>query len=518
MTHPPNANEPKSLHELSWACAQDAKIAVDIATGCLVDVNPATEVLTGYSREELIGMAVILLHPEAERELVADEFQKSLLQPAPHFDLHIQRKDGHCVPVAIWSSKKFEIDGRTLVIGEFRDISEEKVNEHRLAAQNWALTAFSTAALALGRAHNTAGLLQAICEAITYQSPYALAWVGIADDGPDKKIRVAAAAGNAKAYLDGVHLSWAEGEQWGQSPTGICVRTNTLQITGNTWTSPAFGPWRARAKRFKIRSSFSTPLHVEGGWHGVLVVYATRINAFEAAPIGVFQDLAEQIAYGIRALEQRQLLEAERHSHEETQKHLADALAASVAAIVTAMEMRDPHTAGHQARVAEIAIAIGKEMGWSKDRLQGLRMAAMVHDIGKISIPAEILTKPTRLSKGEWALIHEHPETGYTILKDIPFTWPIADIVRQHHEKLDGSGYPFGLKGDAILPEAKVLAVADMVEAMAADRPYRATLGLEFALAEIKRLAGTTLDAEVVRVCTALFREKRLSLRTGKSG
>jgi HD-GYP domain-containing protein (c-di-GMP phosphodiesterase class II) len=145
-------------------------------------------------------------------------------------------------------------------------------------------------------------------------------------------------------------------------------------------------------------------------------------------------------------------------------------------------------------------------------------MAAMVHDIGKISIPAEILTKPTRLSKGEWALIHEHPETGYTILKDIPFTWPIADIVRQHHEKLDGSGYPFGLKGDAILPEAKVLAVADMVEAMAADRPYRATLGLEFALAEIKRLAGTTLDAEVVRVCTALFREKRLSLRTGKSG
>jgi len=423
------------------------------------------------------------------------------------------------VPVAIWSSKKLELDGRSLVIGEIRDISEEKVNESRLAAQNWALTAFSAATLAIGQAHNTASLLlQAICEAITFHSHYALAWVGIAEDGPDKKIRVAAAAGNSKAYLDGMHLSWAEDEQWGQSPTGICIRTNTLQITGNTWTSPAFGPWRARAKRFKIRSSFSTPLHVEGSWNGVLVVYATRINAFEAAPIGVFQDLAEQIAYGIRALEQKQLLEAERLSHEETQKHLADALAASVAAIVTAMEMRDPHTAGHQARVAEIAVAIAKEMGWSKDRLLGLRMAAMVHDIGKISIPAEILTKPTRLSKGEWALIHEHPETGYTILKDIPFSWPIADIVRQHHEKIDGSGYPFGLKEDAILPEAKILAVADIVEAMAADRPYRAALGLEFALAEIKGLAGTLLDAEVVRVCTYLFREKRLSLRAGKPG
>jgi PAS domain S-box-containing protein/putative nucleotidyltransferase with HDIG domain len=516
MTYSPNTDEPKNLYELSWACAQDAKVAVNLATGLLIDVNPAAVALTGYSREELLGMEVSMLHPEAEREQVKVEFGKSLLRPAPHFDLHVQRKDGRCVPVAIWSSKKFELDGRSLVIGEFRDISEEKVNEHRLAAQNWALTAFSTAALALGRAQNTAGLLQAICEAITYQSHYVLAWVGIAEDDPDKKIRVVAAAGSSIAYLEGIHLSWAEDEQWGQSPTGVCIRTNTLQITGNTWTSPVFSPWRARAKRFKIRSSFSTPLHVEGGWHGVLVVYASRINAFEAAPVGVFQDLAEQVSYGIRALEQKQLLEAERLSHEETQKQLSVALSASVAAIVTAMEMRDPHTAGHQARVAEIAVAIGKEMGWSKDRLLGLRMAAMVHDIGKISIPAEILTKPTRLSKGEWALIREHPETGFTILKDIPFTWPIADIVRQHHEKLDGSGYPFGLKGDSILPEAKILAVADIVEAMAADRPYRAALGLELALAEIKALAGTLLDAEVVRICTYLFREKRLSLRTAK--
>jgi HD-GYP domain-containing protein (c-di-GMP phosphodiesterase class II) len=243
-----------------------------------------------------------------------------------------------------------------------------------------------------------------------------------------------------------------------------------------------------------------------------LVVYATRPNAFEAAPIEVFQHLAEQIVHGIEALEQKQLLDAERLSHEETQKQLSEALAASVAAIVTAMEMRDPHTAGHQGRVAEIAVAIGKEMGWSTERLLGLRMAAMVHDIGKISIPAEILTKPTRLSAGEWALIHEHPESGYSILKDIPFTWPIAEIVREHHEKLDGSGYPRGLKGDEILPEAKVLAVADIVEAMASDRPYRAALGLEAALAEIERLAGTQLDAEAVRVCTALFREKRLVL------
>jgi putative nucleotidyltransferase with HDIG domain len=162
--------------------------------------------------------------------------------------------------------------------------------------------------------------------------------------------------------------------------------------------------------------------------------------------------------------------------------------------------------------VAAIAYAIGKEMGWPEERLQGLRVAALVHDIGKISIPSEILTKPAKLSKEEYDLIKTHPEAGYSILRDIPFTWPVADIVRQHHEKLDGSGYPFGLKVDAILPEAKILAVADIVEAMASERPYRAKLGLEVALAEIKALSGRLLDPDVVRVCTNLFREKRLVL------
>jgi HD-GYP domain-containing protein (c-di-GMP phosphodiesterase class II) len=152
-------------------------------------------------------------------------------------------------------------------------------------------------------------------------------------------------------------------------------------------------------------------------------------------------------------------------------------------------------------------------MGWPEGRLQGLRLAAMVHDIGKITIPAKILSKPGRLSAAEFKLVKRHAESSYIILKDIPFTWPVAQIVRQHHEKLDGSGYPLGLKADAILPEAKVLTVADMVEAMASDRPYRKALGLEFALAQIEKEAGTLLDAEVVRICAALFREKRLILQ-----
>jgi HD-GYP domain-containing protein (c-di-GMP phosphodiesterase class II) len=214
--------------------------------------------------------------------------------------------------------------------------------------------------------------------------------------------------------------------------------------------------------------------------------------------------------HGIEALEHKHLLDAERRTREQAQKSLTEALSASVSAMVTAMEMRDPYTAGHENRTADIAYAIGKEMGWPEGRLQGLRMAAMVHDIGKISIPSELLNKPSRLSQEEFELVKGHPESSYAILKDIPFTWPIAEIVRQHHEKLDGSGYPQGLKGDEILPEAKVLTVADIVEAMAAARPYRRGLGLEIALAEIERQAGTLLDAEVVEICTRLFREGRL--------
>jgi len=149
-------------------------------------------------------------------------------------------------------------------------------------------------------------------------------------------------------------------------------------------------------------------------------------------------------------------------------------------------------------------------MGLDDWRLQGMRLAAMVHDMGKISIPSEILTKPSRLTPEEFELFKAHPETGFAILKDIPFPWPVALMVRQHHEKLDGSGYPLGLKGDEMLLESKIIAVADIVEAMSSDRPYRPTLGLQAALEEVQSMAGTKLDPDVVRTCCALFRDKRL--------
>ena len=512
MTHVPLAEDRDSLYALSWSYAQDGKIAVDSGTGIVVDANPAAERLMGYSRVELIGMHITKLHPEEERERVEAEFAKRTARAAHHVGLHIQRKNGQSLPVAIWSSDSVELAGRKISIVEFRDISEQQHKEHQLSAQNWALSAFSIAALALGRARTAEGLLQSICEAITAESVYALAWVGIAEDGPNKAIRIAASAGRALHYLDGIELSWSEDKSNGQGPSGVSIRTDSVQIVEDTETSNAFALWRESTREVGIRSCVSIPLRIENGWRGVLNVYSARPRAFESAPIEVFQHLADQVVHGIEALEDKHELETERRSREHAQKSLTEALVASVSAMVTAMEMRDPYTAGHENRTADIAYAIGKEMGWPEGRLQGLRLAAMVHDIGKISIPSELLNKPGRLTFEEFELVKGHSESSYAILKDIPFTWPIAEIVRQHHEKLDGSGYPLGLKGDQILAEAKVLTVADIVEAMAAARPYRTGLGLDVALAEIESQAGTLLDAEVVEICTRLFREGRLMI------
>lgn len=192
------------------------------------------------------------------------------------------------------------------------------------------------------------------------------------------------------------------------------------------------------------------------------------------------------------------------------ERKLVMAFESIIIAMSKAMESRDPYTAGHQKRVASIAVLIAEKMGVGLDRIQGVQMAGMIHDIGKISIPAEILTKPIALTDIERQMVRSHAENGYQILKDVPFTWPVADIVRQHHERIDGSGYPLGLKGDQILLEARILAVADTIEAMASHRPYRPALTLDATFQKIERLAGNTLDPEVVDVALDLFKGREL--------
>ena len=203
---------------------------------------------------------------------------------------------------------------------------------------------------------------------------------------------------------------------------------------------------------------------------------------------------------------------------EESLRNLQKALNGTVKALANTLESKDPYTAGHQRRVVQLACALAQELGESPHYIEGMRVMGFLHDLGKIAVPGEILSKPSRLSEYEFNLIKIHPQAGYDILKDIDFPWPVALAVLQHHERLDGSGYPHGLSGHDIIREAKILAVADVVEAIASHRPYRPALGLDQAMAEISRHQGVLYDPAVVQTCLRLLSEKRFTFSLNQSG
>ncbi|MFH1531983.1 MAG: HD domain-containing phosphohydrolase [Pseudomonadota bacterium] len=206
------------------------------------------------------------------------------------------------------------------------------------------------------------------------------------------------------------------------------------------------------------------------------------------------------------ALESGKLAE-EVDSHHATIENLRRALGATIEAMARTVEMRDPYTAGHQRRVADLARAIATALSLAEVTRDAIRMAASIHDIGKVAIPAEILSRPRKLTSSEFSLVREHVRFGYELLSPIDFPWPVASIVRQHHERLDGSGYPEGLSGVEIRLEARILAVADVVEAISSHRPYRPALGTEAALDEITRHRNTLYDPEVVDACCRAIRD-----------
>jgi len=214
-----------------------------------------------------------------------------------------------------------------------------------------------------------------------------------------------------------------------------------------------------------------------------------------------------------RVLKERILLAERNLADKELKKNiqkLQNAQEQTVAALASTTEIRDPYTSGHQKNVTKIACSIAEHMGLSEELIKGLHIAGLLHDIGKISVPAEILSKPGKITKDERNIIKNHCRVGHDILKGIEFQWPVAKIVLQHHERMDGSGYPLGIQGEEILLEAKILAVADVIEAMSSHRPYRAALGLDEALAEIRKNRGVLFDPVVVDSCLELAANGKL--------
>ncbi|MFA5170216.1 MAG: HD domain-containing phosphohydrolase [Sulfuriferula sp.] len=272
-------------------------------------------------------------------------------------------------------------------------------------------------------------------------------------------------------------------------------------VIDNAETDTQLADWQDVVQQFGIKSATAIPLSADKAIIGSLLVFSGQYKKFDEEMVGFFGEVARDVAIGVNSLRLGSKLKA-------TLSNLKKSLDSTVEAISRIVEIRDPYTAGHESRVAQLSSAIGKALGLPERQLEGLHVIGHLHDIGKIAIPVEILSKPGRLSILEYEMIKTHPQAGYEILKNLDFPWPVAQAVLQHHERLDGSGYPQGLKGEDIILEARILMVADVVEAMASYRPYRPALGIDVALNEINTHKGMLFDARIVDVCVRLFTEQ----------
>ena len=434
--------------------ATDAIVTLD-AEGKIVGWNPAATRIFGHPEAEVLGQTMAKLMPERYRdrhqrglERVASGGKPRLLSKTT--EMHGLTRAGIEFPMELSISQWSTAEGALLYSGIIRDISERKQAEEDLRSAE----------------ERFRGLVE---QAIT--------GIYIIQDG--------------KFIYVNPHFAKVIGVDSVDELAG----TNPLQ-------------WVAEADRGKVAESMRRVLDGEAKnlafefdvprRDGVAIQVganaARATHGGRPAIIGLVQDISEK-----------------KRAEEEINRYveqLKSAFMSTVEVATILSEMRDPYTAGHERRVAEIAVAMSAELGFDERRQEGVRVAGYLHDIGKITIPSDILSKPGKLSAIEFQLIQGHAQASYDVLKSVAFPWPVAQTALQHHERMDGTGYPQGLKGEAILLEARILAVADVVEAMSSHRPYRPGLGIEKALAEIERGRGSAYDTDVVDACLKLFREK----------
>jgi PAS domain S-box-containing protein len=433
--------------------ASDGVHILDV-DGNVLEVSDSFCKMLGYSREELLGANVSLW----DAQWPAQELKRMIAEAAAKegravFETRHKRRDGSFLDVEI-ASQQLELDGKPALFASARDITE-RIRARRELVES-----------------------EARFRGLVEQS---IAGIYIIQD--DKFVYVNPRFAEIRGFDSAEELI-------GRTPASLVAekdrstveKNNRRLITGET-----------RSIGYSFTALRKDDSEIEVGAHSSGATYRGR-----PAIIGLLQDISEK-----------------KRAEEQIQRYIAQlktAFMSTVEVATTLSEMRDPYTVGHERRVGNLAAAIGAELGFDQRRIEGLQVAGNLHDIGKITIPAEILSKPGKLTKIEYQLIQGHSQSSYDVLKEVEFPWPVAQIALQHHERMDGSGYPQNLKGESILLESRIMAVADVVEAMSSHRPYRPGLGIDKALAEIERGRGTAYDVNVTDACLRLFREKHYQL------
>lgn len=457
--------------------------------------NAAAEKIFGYSPEEAVGRhAYDLIVPGERRSHVYKVWERLIRgDMAAHSVNENITKEGKVILCRWTNTPLFSSEGEVMgVLSLCEDMTRLRLAQATVSRLHILQGIITSINQLLLTAEEETGLLKGVCDLLVRYERIRFAWIGMVEP-ESHEIRPVAWAGQGNGPPSAIRVT-IDGSQIGEAIKGdkpfIC----------NIETHPTFFPWRDEALRRGYASALVIPLALGPEHTGILAIYSGSKDAFSDEETAFLVEVAGDIAIGLKGLRlERQL----KDSLEKLQK----ALNAIVTSVARLCELRDPYTAGHQSRVAQLSRAIAQELGLPEEMCHGVYIAGLVHDIGKIAVPMDILAKPGRLSEYEFNIIKTHTTTGFDLLKDVELPWPVAEVALQHHERIDGSGYPQGLKGDATILEARVLAVADVVEAMSSHRPYRPALGIEKALEEIQSHRGKLYDPDVVDACLRVFQK-----------
>ncbi|HVB91001.1 MAG TPA: HD domain-containing phosphohydrolase [Acidimicrobiales bacterium] len=465
------------------------------ANGVITFLAGNVEETLGIDRPSLIGMNALDLVQGADVERAEQTLRQivnsSNRVPAGDYWFSLPGRRWLCMSITFTNCLDDPATGAIV-------INAHDVTEQRLADS--ARRAMIGASSALVRATTEDDLYHEICRVVVGDVAYDLAFVAVSDSSHPLGIRLLASSGpGLSSYFD-AHKNLSGTRRAHNGPLVKALETLEIQVIQDIAELPEYVSWRNLALEFGFRSAIALPIAHASMEPAMLAIYSKRPHAFSQAPVEVLSALATDLSFGVDNLRSR----TQRAAY---QNRFEASLGATVRAIATAAEIRDPYTAGHQRGVEGLARAIAADLGFDSDVTMGIGVAASIHDIGKLAVPAEILSKPGRLSAAEFAIVREHPQAGYDIVAGIDFPWPIAELILNHHERLDGSGYPRGAAGEEISMGTRILAVADVVEAMHSHRPYRPAPGLKVALREVESGRGTLFDPDVVRSCTNLFRK-----------
>lgn len=463
------------------------------ATDYVIDhVNPAYEKITGIPREEAEGRKASKLYGSPD---------------APYLNIYAKVvESGESTMFQVFFPplmKHFSVTafspGKDKFITIFSDISRDKYRETQMQKLHARMVVIRDINQMLLRVTSEEELWNKTCRHLVRLEEISSAWIGLLGEG-NPRVRPVCHHGKGIGYLD-IVTALASDPRQEKGPTGMAIKTKAPYIANDIATDPCYEPAREEALKRGYLSALAVPLIADDVVIGAITVHSSKRDTFTQDEVGFLQEVAGDVAMGIRTLRLEKQLS-------DNVSSLIQAHEAIVHVITAITEKRDQYTAGHQTRVAQLSAAIGKEMELEEKDVESLRTAATIHDIGKIVVPAEILNKPGKLSDTERLLIHEHVRAAYDVLREADLPSSIAESVYQHHERLDGSGYPRGLKEEDILLEARIIGVTDVIEAMCHHRPYRPALGIEAALEEIENGKGTLYDETVVNACVKLFREE----------